>query len=272
MTEPHTPHHGGSSSSQGRSWGGLLDAPPKTTFVMGFLAGLVVAAVIGGILTFALLASGGSLGTGGAKKVAGTTTTSTTGTPTTGSTGTTGTTATKQEFTITKDDHVRGDFNAPLTVVEFSDLECPFCKRFHPTMQQLMSEYKGKARWVYKHFPLDSLHPKADKEAEASECAWEQKENDGFWAYVDKVFEITPSNNQLDPAELPKIAEQVGLNKSKFETCLNSGKYAAKVEQDYQEGLAKGVTGTPGNFVNGLPLPGAVPYETLKAAVDSQLK
>lgn len=96
-------------------------------------------------------------------------------------------------------DHLRGDPKASVKVVEFSDLECPFCKRFHLTMQQLMEGYSGKVAWVYRHFPLDSLHPKARKEAEASECAAELGGNDGFWAYIDKLFEITPSNNGLDP-------------------------------------------------------------------------
>lgn len=96
-------------------------------------------------------------------------------------------------------DHLRGDPKATVKVVEFSDLECPFCKNFHRTMQQVMEEYSDKVAWVYRHFPLDSLHPKARKEAEATECAAELQGNDGFWAYVDKLFEITPSNNGLDP-------------------------------------------------------------------------
>ena len=100
---------------------------------------------------------------------------------------------------VTDSDHLRGDPKAKVKVVEFSDLECPFCKRFHVTMQQVIEEYDGKVAWIYRHFPLDSLHSKARKEAEASECAAELGGNDGFWAYIDKLFEITPSNNGLDP-------------------------------------------------------------------------
>lgn len=99
-------------------------------------------------------------------------------------------------------EHLRGDPKATVKIVEFSDLECPFCKRFHLTMQQVMEEYSGKVAWVYRHFPLDSLHSKARKEAEATECAAELAGNDGFWAYIDKLFEITPSNNGLDPSLL----------------------------------------------------------------------
>ncbi|MFA5827709.1 MAG: thioredoxin domain-containing protein, partial [Candidatus Paceibacterota bacterium] len=130
---------------------------------------------------------------------------------------------------ISATDHIRGDINAPIKIVEYSDTECPFCKRFHVTMQQVMNEYgkNGKVAWVYRHSPIDSLHPKARKEAEATECANELGGNDKFWEYIDRVYEITPANNGLDPLELPKIATYVGLNVTDFNTCLDSGKYAA---------------------------------------------
>lgn len=176
------------------------------------------------------------------------------------------------EFTITENDHIKGNPNAEITLIEFSDLECPFCKAFHPTVQQALDEYGDRIRWVYKHFPLDNIHPKADKEAEAAECAGELGGNDGFWAYVDRVFQVTPSNNGLDLALLPQIAQDLGIDRSAFETCLNSGKYAQRVENDYQQGLKAGVTGTPGSFVNGMPVRGAVSYGTLKAAIDQALQ
>lgn len=175
------------------------------------------------------------------------------------------------EVKVGDQDHIRGNSSAQVTIVEFSDLECPFCKQFHSTVQQALAEYGDKVRWVYKHFPLDALHSKADKEAEASECAGELGGNDMFWKYVDRVFEITPSNNGLDAVLLPQIAEDLGLNKAAFEACLDSGTYAERVEADYQQGLSAGVNGTPGSFVNGVPVQGAVPYETLKAAIDAAL-
>jgi protein-disulfide isomerase len=168
-------------------------------------------------------------------------------------------------------DHIRGNVNAPITIVEYSDLECPFCKRFHETMKQALAEYGDKVRWVYKHFPLDQIHPKADKEAEATECAGEQGGNDAFWAYVDRIFEVTPSNNGLSLALLPGIAQDLGLDKRKFESCLASGKYAEFVEGQFQEGTRLGVNGTPGSFVNGEPVRGAVPFEALKGIIDAQL-
>lgn len=100
---------------------------------------------------------------------------------------------------VTQADHVRGEFNAPLTFVEYSDTECPFCKRFHETMQNVIKEYPGKVRWIYRHFPLVQLHPKAPKEAQATECAGEQGR---FWEYLDRLFEVTPSNNNLDLSQL----------------------------------------------------------------------
>ncbi|MEK7510134.1 MAG: thioredoxin domain-containing protein [Patescibacteria group bacterium] len=91
--------------------------------------------------------------------------------------------------TVTENDHIRGSFNAPVTLVEFSDFQCPFCARFHPTVQQALQEYGDKVRWVYKHFPLDQIHPQATPAAEASECIAEQKGNEGFWEFADAVFE-----------------------------------------------------------------------------------
>lgn len=177
---------------------------------------------------------------------------------------------------ITDKDWVKGNRNAKVSVVEYSDTECPFCKRHHPTMQQLIAEYDGKVNWVYRHFPLTSLHPKAPKEAEAAECAGELAGNDGFWKYIDRLFEVTPANNGLDPAELPKIAEYVGLNKVKFEECLNSGKWAQKVQQQAQDAQNAGGNGTPYNVVvagdQKIPVSGAVPLEQFKAIIDPLLK
>ncbi|MFZ5932994.1 MAG: DsbA family protein [Patescibacteria group bacterium] len=174
-------------------------------------------------------------------------------------------------------DHIRGSLDAEVFLIEYSDLECPFCKQFHSTAQQAVDEYKGKLAWVYRHFPLDTLHPKADKEAEATECAFELGGNDGFWKFMDKIFEVTPSNNGLDLAKLPTYASQVGLNQSAFRTCLDSGKYKDKVEDQYQSGTNAGVTGTPGNFIMNKKgevwlIPGAVPLETLKATIEEALK
>ena len=112
---------------------------------------------------------------------------------------------------ISDGDHILGNRNASVKIVEFADMECPFCKRFHVTMQQVVKDSNGQVAWVYRHFPLDQLHSKARKEAEAVECAAEMGGNEKFWAYLDRIMEVTPSNNGLDPAELLNTAAYVGL-------------------------------------------------------------
>ena len=171
--------------------------------------------------------------------------------------------AAKQTFNITQSDHVRGDFNAPITLVEFSDFECPFCERHYPTMNQIISNYQGRVRLVYKHFPL-SFHPNAQKAAESSECASEQGK---FWEYHDKLF--TNQSNGYSTDKFKQWAVELKLNTKKFNDCLDSGKYASKVQADAQEGAQKGVNGTPATFVSGQLVSGAVPYESFKQIIDS---
>jgi protein-disulfide isomerase len=183
---------------------------------------------------------------------------------------------------VSGEDHIRGNVNAPVKLIEFSDFECPFCKSFHSAMKQVMDEYgkDGKVAWVYRHFPLDEIHSKARKEAQASECAAELGGNDAFWAYADRLFEVTPSNNRLDLALLPQIAMDIGLDRAKFEACLKGddkgGKYAAHIEADYRDAAASGGSGTPFSLVIGpkgeiYPINGAQPFEAVKAIVDAAL-
>lgn len=175
---------------------------------------------------------------------------------------------------VTDEDHIRGAANAKVTVVEYSDMECPFCKRFHPTMQQLVDEYPDDVRWVYRHFPLEQLHSQAQKEAEATECAAEQGK---FWEMTDLIYEITPSNDGLDLDQLPVFAGQAGVpNIQQFKECLESGKYTDKVEADLADATAAGGQGTPYSVIIGpdgskLPLSGAQPYASVKAAVERLL-
>lgn len=180
--------------------------------------------------------------------------------------------------TVTAKDHLVGNPNAKLIVVEYSDPECPFCKTFHPTMQRIMSEYgaSGNVAWVYRHFPL-SFHTKAPKEVEAIECAAKLGGNNKFWEYLNKIFEVTPANNGLDPAELPKIATSLSLDEQAFTACLSSGEMKAVVDAGLMSGAKAGVAGTPQSFlvVNGKIIDvveGAQPYEVVKAKVDAALK
>lgn len=141
-------------------------------------------------------------------------------------------------------DHVRGDRGAKVMVVEYSDFECPYCKRFHDTMNATRAAYPG-ASWVYRHYPIATLHTKAAREAEAAECAAELGGADAFWKFADRIFEVTPSNDGLDPAELPAIAAYAGVDERLFASCLASGKYADAVAASVREAEALGVRGTP---------------------------
>lgn len=150
-------------------------------------------------------------------------------------------------------------------------------------MMQIMQEYgrDGKVAWVYRQFPVDDIHSKARKEIQAIECAGEIGGNSKFWAYLNKIFEITPSNNNLDLSLLPKIALDVGVDRTKFEACIigdeRGGKYADHIESDYQDGLASGAVGTPYTIIispNGktYPLNGAQPFGSLKSIIDIALQ
>ena len=146
-------------------------------------------------------------------------------------------------------------------------------------MKEVMDEYgkDGKVAWVYRHFPLDQLHSKARKEAVALECANEQGGNDKFWSYADRLYEVTPANNGLDPAELPKIAQYVGLDAVKFNTCLGSTKYDKHIEDEVQNAQVTGGNGTPWSIVVGAkgkkyPLSGAQPYTSIKQLIETALQ
>ncbi len=147
---------------------------------------------------------------------------------------------------VTTDEHILGDLaTAQVAIIEFSDTECPFCKTFHNALHTAVEKYPGKIAWVYRHFPLDSLHPKARMEARATECAASIGGNTAFWKYLDMIFAETPSNNKLDMDLLPVFAEKIGIDKEKFATCLASDKFDATVQEQYQQGVAAGAQGTP---------------------------
>jgi len=176
---------------------------------------------------------------------------------------------------ITDEDHILGNKNARIIIMEYSDTECPFCRIFHETMQKIM-EQNSDVAWVYRHYPIPKLHSKALREAEATECAFEQGGNIAFWNYIDRLFAITPSNNGLEEEELINIAQYIGLNTSSFYTCLESGKYKNKVEKDIADGIKIGVNekGTPYSLIltNGKvadEIRGAQPYELIIQQLDA---
>jgi len=171
--------------------------------------------------------------------------------------------AAKADLKIRDNDHVRGDKKAAVTIIEFSDIQCPFCSRFHETIKKVMAAYDGRVRWVFRHFPLESIHPYARKAAEAAECAGEQGK---FWEYIDQAYE---NQQSLNESYISKIAGDIGLDAKKFDGCLSEDKYADKVSKDLREGQAAGVRGTPASFINGQLVSGAQPYEEVKKVIDS---
>jgi protein-disulfide isomerase len=162
---------------------------------------------------------------------------------------------------------VRGGSGAstPVTIVEFSDFECPFCGRTYPVLKKIEERYKEKVRLVYRQFPLQN-HPFAQKAAEASLCANDQQR---FWEMHDSMF---ADQENLDVPSLKKRAADLKLNSAAFDTCLDSGKYVAAIRKDIQEGARAGVTGTPALFVNGRYFSGAMTYEELARVIDDELR
>ncbi|XKT74797.1 MAG: DsbA family protein [Patescibacteria group bacterium UBA2163] len=189
--------------------------------------------------------------------------------------------STDQVSPVTSEDHIRGNPDAPVKIVEYSDFECPFCKRFHETMNQVMDEYgaSGEVAWIYRHFPLEQLHPvKAVREAVVSECVAELGGNDAFWKFTDRFFELTPSNNQTNlETVLPQIIGELGLSQSAVDECVASGRYDQHVQDDFTNAVATGGQGTPWSIIvtqNGdtFPLSGAQPYSAIKQLIDLALQ
>ena len=158
----------------------------------------------------------------------------------------------------------RGPKDARVTIVEFSDFECPYCGSAHDTVEQVMTTYAGKVRLVYRQFPL-SFHPHAAKAAEASLCAADQGK---FWEYHDVLFK---NQKKLEATDLKAHASEVGLHAQKFGQCLDSGDKKKAVDADQQAGLAAGVGGTPAFFINGIFLNGAQPIDEFKKVIDGEL-
>ena len=169
--------------------------------------------------------------------------------------------------TLIDDDAIKGKENAPVTMVEFSDYECPFCGRhFEQTYSQIIKEYvdTGKVKLVYRDFPLD-FHPNAQKAAEAAECAGEQNK---YWEMHDKLFE---NQQALGINNLKQYAKEIGLNTDKFNNCLDSGEMTSEVSKDIQDGQAVGISGTPGFIINGQLVSGAQPFSAFKQIIEQEL-
>jgi len=160
---------------------------------------------------------------------------------------------------------IRGREDAPVTIVEFSDFQCPYCSRARPTVNRVRDTYGDKVRVVFRHFPLQ-IHPEAQKAGEAAACAGEQGK---FWEMHDRLF---ANQSALQVADLKAHAAGLGLDAEAFGRCLDSARHAAAVQRDVEEGAEYGVSGTPAFFINGRPLVGAQPFESFAQVIDDELE
>lgn len=267
MPQPSSDPSGAPRASSLRQ---LLDrTTPRLAFRMGFFAGSLALA---GILFVFLFASRSITGKAGVAANAGSAAAAATDTPSVDVQGTVP--------PLQADDHVRGDRNAELVLIEYSDFECPFCKRFHGTPQEVVQQNEKKASiaWAYRHYPLP-FHENAHAAAEASECVAAQAGNDGFWAFADEYFVKTTSNgNGFPKDQWADLAVQSGAtDRAAFEACLSNGTFRANVDAEQAAAETVGISGTPGTIILNTKtgkaklVSGAYPVETFTAAIDELL-
>lgn len=175
---------------------------------------------------------------------------------------------------ISAEDHVLGNPNAPIAIIEYSDIDCPFCKDFQSTMTRIMNEYgkNGQVVWAYRHFPLDQLHPEARAKAEATECVASLAGNKAFWEYLDALFVRSDDTT----ATLGSIAAEFGVDQTAFSACMSGKRFAAHVQADSDAAMAAGARGTPYSIIltkdgDTFPINGAQPYEIVKSVIDTAL-
>ncbi len=180
---------------------------------------------------------------------------------------------------VQADDHIIGNPDADIIIVEYSDTECPFCKEMHNTLNQVMDKYgaDGKVAWVYRQLPLAQLHSKAPAQAQATECAAKLGGNEAFWTFTNKLYEETPSNNGLDMSKLPEFAVAAGLDKAAFEACQKSDVGKDVIEKHLQEALVAtgGRVGTPHNVIitgdEQVTAAGYIPFEAMDQMIQQIL-
>jgi protein-disulfide isomerase len=178
---------------------------------------------------------------------------------------------------VDENDHIRGNPNAPIVIVEYSDYDCPFCKSYHETMNTVMDEYgtTGQVAWVYRHFPIEQLHPNAPGIALASECVADLGGNDAFWTFSDLVFGERERNAQTNVTKLGDYAVQAGVEESAFDSCVEEQRFTDNVDEDFADAANAGAKGTPYSLVlvggqQGV-INGAQPYESVKQIIETLL-
>ena len=166
-------------------------------------------------------------------------------------------------------DHIVGSPDAPIVLIEYSDLECPFCASIHPTLKRIVAESEGGVAWVYRHFPLENIHTQARPAAVASECVAKLAGNDKFWTFIDSIF---TNQGQMNSAYYTQLATGLGVNQAALKTCVASGEFDSAIDADYTEAIANGGNGTPFTIIVGkdgtlVPFSGALPYAQIMAVI-----
>lgn len=241
--------------------------PPKILFFGGLIGGVLVLCTIGFFILLGMVLGGKSLAAAAPvpQDVA--------ANPSAPAPDDKGNQGFSKPADVSNDDHVFGNRSAKVSLITYTDFQCPFCQRFHDTAERLVNENSGKVRLIYRAFPLSSIHPMAEKAAEAGECVASLRGNDSYWKFVKEVF---VNQAGLSDSMLSTTAEKVGVSKGAFESCLKSGKFADKVKAMQAGGEKAGVQGTPATFVIAADgsfevIPGAVPFEQSKPYVDRAL-
>ena len=173
---------------------------------------------------------------------------------------------------VDESDHILGSLDAPIKIVEFSDFECPFCGRVHPTLETVVEQYDGQVAWVYRHFPLSQIHRNANSLAQASECVAEFAGNDAFWAFSEGIFD-----GKVDVSTLDGISDVVAVDQAQVQSCVDSEKYKDEVAKDFEDGRSVGARGTPYAVVTGpngqsQVISGAQPLSVWTTAIDQMLE
>jgi protein-disulfide isomerase len=234
----------------------LGSEPPRRNLLPGVLAGAVVAFAAVGIFVLGMFTHAVAFDDDGGNTV-----------QVVQGDGAAGPTPTVGPVDVSVDDDpAQGAEDAAVTIIEFSDFQCPYCARFDTeTLPQILSNYGDRVRFVYRDFPLTSLHANAVKAAEASECADDQGK---YWEYHDLLFQ---NQSALDDASLKSYAASLGLDTAAFDECLDSDSKVSEIQKDFQDGSAAGVQGTPAFFVNGILIEGAQPYTVFQSAIEAAL-
>jgi protein-disulfide isomerase len=176
---------------------------------------------------------------------------------------------------VTSDDHIRGEVDAEIMIIEFSDFDCPYCNRYHDTMKQLSEKYAGdEVAWVYRHFPLEQLHPQAAGVAIASECVAELGGNDAFWTFADAYLAARGAGDATAHGELiPRVVTEAGIDLTDFSKCFESGRHTESVQADINNAVETGGRGTPWSILVGptgktYPINGSLPIATIENLIE----